>query len=151
MMKRILNKWVLVSKNEYDNFNKTIKSLQDSLKGDKELGHELLAEENKNKRLKSVLDETRETLKAMNNDYNSLLENFKRTSGAKGGLTKKINQLSKELESTKQQLADTMTDKYLVKKIHGTKVKPQKMKAIKPMPAEVQKYIHKEIEDVRNG
>lgn len=46
-----------------------------------------------------------------------LIKELKALKGAKGGFTKRINQLTKELEETKKKLEESMTDKYLVKKI----------------------------------
>lgn len=42
---------------------------------------------------------------------------IKELNSAKGGFTKRINQLTRELEETKKKLEESMTDKYLVKKI----------------------------------
>ena len=42
---------------------------------------------------------------------------IKELNSAKGGFTKRINQLTRELEETKKKLAESMTNKYLVKKI----------------------------------
>lgn len=54
---------------------------------------------------------------------------IKSLKGAKGGFTKQINKLTRELEETKKKLEESMTDKYLVKKIPMGKLpKTQTMK-----------------------
>lgn len=55
-----------------------------------------------------------ELLKANNTALNNEIKSLK---GAKGGYTKQINKLKAALEETQKKLEESMTDKYLVKKI----------------------------------
>ena len=58
-----------------------------------------------------------------------LKEENKKLLGAKGGYTKEINKLKKQVEELDFKLKESMTDKYLVKKIpSGRKPKSQTMK-----------------------
>ena len=71
--------------------------------------------------------------------------------GAKGGLTKRINELNNELqvkdkkiEELKQKLADSMTDKFAVKKIKsGRRPNSLKRSSARPVQSSVQKYQQK--------
>ena len=72
---------------------------------------------------------------------------IKELNSAKGGFTKRINQLTKELEETKKKLAESMTNKYLVKKIPmGRLPKGQVMKM--KSHAKQDKIIKKVYEDL---
>lgn len=57
-------------------------------------------------------------LDKLNND---LKQQIKTINGSKGGLVKQVNKLTRELEEVKKQLAESMTDKYLVRKIKSGK------------------------------
>lgn len=78
-------------------------------------------------------------------EKNNLL---KEISGAKGGLTKKVNELTKELESKTNEIRDlniklkeSMSDKYLVKKVRaGRTPKSIKTANIRPVKNSVQKF-----------
>lgn len=72
---------------------------------------------------------------------------IKELNSAKGGFTKRINQLTRELEETKKKLAESMTNKYLVKKIPmGRLPKGQVMKM--KSHAKQDKIIKKVYEDL---
>lgn len=76
---------------------------------------------------------------------------LKEVRGAKGGFTKKINQLTnelnakdKEIEELKTELAESMTDKYIVKKIKsGRRPNTLKRSSARPVKGSVQKYQQK--------
>lgn len=72
---------------------------------------------------------------------------IKELNSAKGGFTKRINQLTRELDETKKKLAESMTNKYLVKKIPmGRLPKGQVMKM--KSHAKQDKIIKKVYEDL---
>lgn len=76
---------------------------------------------------------------------------LKEVRGAKGGLTKRVNELNtelqvkdKEIEELKIKLAESMTDKYAVKKIKaGRRPNTQKRSSARPVKGSVQKYQQK--------
>ena len=76
---------------------------------------------------------------------------LKEVRGAKGGLTKRLNELNtelqvkdKEIEELKQKLAESMTDKYAVKKINaGRRPNTLKRSSARPVKGSVQKYQQK--------
>lgn len=76
---------------------------------------------------------------------------LKEVRGAKGGLTKRLNELNtelqvkdKEIEELKTKLAESMTDKYAVKKIKSGRI-PNTLKrsSARPVKGSVQKYQQK--------
>ena len=81
--------------------------------------------------LYKVAKESNEEHQIMNGllrkENDELKQTIKQLRGAKGGLTKQVNKLTKELEETKKQLEESMTDKYLVRKVRGTKSTKQTM------------------------
>lgn len=76
---------------------------------------------------------------------------LKEISCSKGGLVKKLNEskkeitrLTEELNATKKQLEESMTDKYIVRKVKpGRKPKTLKSASIKSVKGSVQKYQQK--------
>lgn len=65
----------------------------------------------------------------LENENRQLKEENKQLLGAKGGYTKEINKLKNQVEELDFKLKESMTDKYLVKKIpSGRKPKSQTMK-----------------------
>ena len=76
---------------------------------------------------------------------------LKEVRGSKGGLTKRLNELNselqakdKEIEELKQKLAESMTDKYAVKKIKpGRRPNTLKRSSARPIKSSVQKYQQK--------
>ena len=72
---------------------------------------------------------------------------IKELNSAKGGFTKRINQLTRELEETKKKLAESMTDKYLVKKIPMGKLPKGQVMKMKSH-AKQDKIIKKVYEDL---
>lgn len=76
---------------------------------------------------------------------------LKEVRGAKGGLTKRLNELNtelqvkdKEIEELKTKLAESMTDKYAVKKIKsGRRPNTLKRSSARPVKGSVQKYQQK--------
>ena len=65
----------------------------------------------------------------LENENRQLKEENKQLLGAKGGYTKEINKLKKQVEELDFKLKESMTDKYLVRKIpSGRKPKSQPMK-----------------------
>lgn len=76
---------------------------------------------------------------------------LKEVRGAKGGLTKRLNELNtelqvkdKEIEELKTKLAESMTDKYAVKKIKaGRRPNILKRSSARPVKGSVQKFQQK--------
>lgn len=75
---------------------------------------------------------------------------LKKTQGSKGGLVKQINLLNKNLEMKENKikeleckLEESLTDKYIVKKIRPSKPIHQKIKPIRQMKSSVQRYQQK--------
>lgn len=65
----------------------------------------------------------------LEDENRQLKEENKKLLGAKGGYTKEINKLKKQVEELEIKLKESMTDKYLVKKIpSGRRFKSQTMK-----------------------
>ena len=95
-------------------------------------------------RSSELVDELRDKLSANRKEIISLKT-------AKGGFTKKINQLTnelkvrdKEIEQLKIKLAESMTDKYAVKKIKsGRRPNTLKRSSARPVKGSVQKYQQK--------
>lgn len=120
-----------------EEFDKKIKSLIEEyskeLKKVSDYNYELLEDKDKYYNLYKVAKETNEEHQVMNGllrkENDELKQTIKQLRGAKGGLTKQVNKLTKELEETKKQLEESMTDKYLVKKLpSGRKPKGQTAK-----------------------
>lgn len=71
---------------------------------------------------KGNVGQMRENIKKLEEEKHSLL-------GAKGGYVKEINKLKKKIEELEEKLKESMTDKYLVKKLpSGRRPKGQTMK-----------------------
>ena len=78
-------------------------------------------------------------------------KSLKEVRGAKGGLTKRLNELNNELqakdkkiEELRIKLEDSMTDKYAVKKIKsGRRPNTLKRSSARPVQSSVQKYQQK--------
>ena len=79
------------------------------------------------KKLTTLADDRRIKIEMLEQDNQLLKEKIKELNGSKGGLTKQVNALTKELEETKKQLAESMTNKYLVRKVRSTKPPRQRM------------------------
>ena len=127
-----------------------------------------LKEAEKNILLLAAIDNREKIIKELetkNENYESKIEELtsenydlhkkiKQEQGAKGGLTKKNNklkkevlELQKEIENLKAKLEESMTDKYLVKKIPSGKTPNTiKTKVSAPMKASVRKYMKEEFE-----
>lgn len=118
-----------------EEFDKKIKSLIEEyskeLKKVSDYNYELLEDKDKYYNLYKVAKETNEEHQVMNGllrkENDELKQTIKQLRGAKGGLTKQVNKLTKELEEAKKQLELSMTDKFLVKKVRGTKPTKQTM------------------------
>lgn len=148
---KIFNKWVLVKYDLIKYYKKEIIRLNENLESKNSYNSDVLALERKEKKLKNDKEILLNELKIKESDIQNLSLKIKSLAGCKGGFIKKINSLSKELEETKKQLAESMTDKYVVKKLPETKTIPQKMKLVRPIPSNVNSYMKKEIEEVRNA
>ena len=62
-------------------------------------------------------------------EIGKLIEKNKKLASAKGGFTKQVNKLTAKVEDLEKKLAESMTDKYRVKKIgSGRPPKGQKIK-----------------------
>lgn len=100
--------WVKIT----DNFEKRLKQQETKIG---ELNTKIASSKNKNVQLE---DENRQ-----------LKEENKKLLGAKGGYIKEINKLKKQIEELDFKLKESMTDKYLIKKLpSGRKPKTQTMK-----------------------
>ena len=76
-----------------------------------------------------LLDEAENEKFQLKDEISQLKEENKKLLGAKGGYTKEINKLKKQVEELDFKLKESMTDKYRVKKIpSGRKPKSQPMK-----------------------
>lgn len=102
----------------------------------------------KNKTDKKNVKLTKSLNNEKNKNKNLLLENnrlnlkISKLYGQKGNLTRKINDLIKENDQLKQKLADSMTDKYLVRKIPSGKIpNTNKMKSVRNVNASVNKLL----------
>ena len=72
---------------------------------------------------------------------------IKELNSAKGGFTKRINKLTRELEETKKKLAESMTDKYLRKRVPMGKLPKGQVMKMKSH-AKQDKIIKKVYEDL---
>lgn len=76
-----------------------------------------------------VMDELEKIENKRIQEIENLKKENKKLTGAKGGHTKEINKLKKKVEELELKLKESMTDKYLVKKIpSGRRPKSQPMK-----------------------
>ncbi len=95
-----------------DNLERKLKQ-QDTKIG--ELNTKIASSKNKNMQLEE--------------ENKQLKEENKKIKGAKGGFVKEINKLKRQIEELEEKLKDSMTDKYLIKKLPaGRKPKSQTMK-----------------------
>lgn len=62
-----------------------------------------------------------ETVETMHYKMEDMKKEIKQLKGGKGGFTREINKLKKEKEELEKKLAESMTDKYLVRKIKSGK------------------------------
>jgi cell division protein FtsB len=111
----------------------------------------ILNEENNN--LKEQLHTSLITVDNFVKENKKLKEKLKIETGAKGGLTKEINKLNKEketlkaeIEDLKKKLEESMSDKYLVKKIRGQKTPTQKTRITKTVKPNIRNYMQKEFD-----
>lgn len=83
--------------------------------------------------IKYYKEKFEESQKILEENYNLcviLKEKVQHLLCAKGGTTKEINKLKKENKELKEKLAESMTDKYLIRKLPADKTKnTQKMKS----------------------
>lgn len=111
-------------KNITEEYSKELKKMSD-------YNYELLEDKEKYYNLYKAGKEVNEEHQVMNGllrkENDELKQTIKQLRGAKGGLTKQVNKLTKELEETKKQLEESMTDKYLVRKVRSTKSTKQTM------------------------
>ena len=70
---------------------------------------------------KETIDIYEETVETMHYKIEDMKKEIKQLKGGKGGFTREINKLKKEKEELEKKLAESMTDKYLVKKIRPGK------------------------------
>ena len=125
-------KWL--KKEEYiEKIKELAEEYSKELKKISDYNYELLEDKEKYYNLYKVGKKVNEEHQVMNGllrkENDELKQTIKQLRGAKGGLTKQVNKLTKELEETKKQLEESMTDKYLVKKLpSGRKPKGQTAK-----------------------
>lgn len=62
-----------------------------------------------------------QSVETMHYKMEDMKKEIKQLKGGKGGFTREINKLKKEKEELEKKLAESMTDKYLVKKIRPGK------------------------------
>ena len=108
-----------------EEYSKELKKMAD-------YNYELLEDKGKYYNLYKVGKEVNEEHQTMNGllrkENDELKAQIKKINGQKGILTRKVNSLTKELEETKKQLEESMSDKFMVKKLpSGRKPKGQKM------------------------
>jgi uncharacterized protein YpuA (DUF1002 family) len=113
--------------------NEVIKEKDEEIKHLDNYNYELLEDKNKYCDLYRKLKETNDEHQIMNGllqkENDNLKAQIKRVNGQKGILTRKVNSLTKELEETKKQLEESMSDKFRVKKLpSGRKPKGQTTK-----------------------
>lgn len=83
-----------------------------------------------------------ETNKHLLDQINELKKELKKVYGQKGMLTRKNNELKKELKETLFKLEESMTDKYLVRKLPSDKTpNTNKTKNIRNMKPAVNKFL----------
>lgn len=106
-------------------------------------------------KLKSIKDDLTDKVNKLTFDFERSLElveeldsklsektkELKALNGAKGGLVKRVNELTDELNQTKLKLKESMTDKYLVKKIKsGRTPNTIRTATIRPVKGSVQGF-----------
>lgn len=109
-----------------EEYSKELKKISD-------YNYELLEDKEKYYNLYKVGKKVNEEHQTMNGllrkENDELKAEIKKINGQKGILTRKVNALTKELEETKKQLEESMSDKFMVKKLpSGRKPKGQKAK-----------------------
>lgn len=109
-----------------EEYSKELKKISD-------YNYELLEDKEKYYNLYKVGKKVNEEHQIMNGllrkENNELKAQIKKINGQKGILTRKVNKLTKELEETKKQLEESMSDKFRVKKLpSGRKPKGQTAK-----------------------
>ena len=103
---------------------------------------------------KELLERETRVSNELNEELLKSSEELKKVLGAKGGLAKENNklkniveELKKEKQDLKIKLEESMTDKYLVKKIPSGKTPNTiKTKVSSPMKSSVRKYMREEFE-----
>lgn len=135
-MKKII-KWYILDKNELDNLYFKIDSSDTEIKAlNKKLSVKRLELDNLNKLSKirklefeNILNENNDVIHKLNVALDELRQQIRSINGTKGGLVKQNNILKEENKSLKKQLEESMSNKYLVKKIpSGRMPKGSKMK-----------------------
>ena len=63
-----------------------------------------------------------QTIESMHYKMEEMKKEIRKLRGGKGGFTREINKLKKENEELKKKLEESMTDKYLVKRIRPGKI-----------------------------
>ena len=109
-----------------EEYSKELKKMAD-------YNYELLEDKGKYYNLYKMEREVNEEHQTMNGllrkENDELKAQIKKINGQKGILTRKVNALTKELEETKKQLEESMSDKFMVKKLpSGRKPKGQTAK-----------------------
>ena len=106
-----------------------------------------------NEKLKEELHVDSIAINGFIKENKELKEKIKKEAGTKGGLTKEINKLSKEnetlkneIEDLKKKLEESMSDKYLVKKIRAQKAPTQKTRITKTVKSNIRNYMQKEFD-----
>lgn len=84
------------------------------------------------------------TIEDMHFKMQDLKKEIKQLKGARGGFTKEINKLKNKIEELEKKLAESMTDKYLVRKIRPGK-KPNTLKMAVKSSSSVQSNIVKNL------
>lgn len=104
-------------KNLYSNLEKDFKDYKINTTNDIfRLDHNIKIYEKK-------LEESQKENKNISNLCIELKDKVQRLLCAKGGTTKEINKLKKENKELKEKLAESMTDKYLIRKLPADKTK----------------------------
>lgn len=102
--------------------------------------------ESENKRLNSLTIDLNKQITSLRVNLNVANEKIKVLNGSNGGLVMHKNKLLKKVEQLEEQLKESMSNKYVVRKVpSGRKPNFQKTKVSKVPNAKAQNYIKKEL------
>ncbi len=107
---------------------------------------------NENNTLKEEIENLKLDALRLNDEFKikdkmiaDLKEEKKTLTAAKGGLTKRVNELTKANENMQEKLKEYVSSKYLVRKIpSGRTPKGQKMKVTKTVSPKINNFLRKE-------
>ena len=103
--------------------NKTFEFLSEKEKFEKKIGS--LKEENES--MKNIISEREQEIVSITKRLEVMTEKYKKAFGAKGGLTKQLNKIEKELEEAN----DKLSKRYIVKELKSQKPRNTQVMKIK--------------------